>query len=345
MKKTVYLTFLLLTMFFFRGSFLYAQKISFKTIKFKHIQLPLKPLGKNIKTYHSEVSISLPGDLSDDASLKNLRLDLAGFQSINTDDPADIRINLNFDAFALISRKRVKDDVYHINTGSNETGYYDILTFDYPADLIVSTWDYKVLLHRKIHPDSSVRIEDFGKWTFSEEELSNKFDSEISKLQTETQKKCVHSVMNKARDLVNGYYGYPVVTERLKIATVKSKKGPFYSELQQAADFMEEGLTMSKKYESNPESERLIGKSIDIWKNILAGTPGSKSKVNHDLKLLLLYNSAQGNLWINRFAEARSQVGQALKMLDKNTPKKQRNMIRELRDMISNGEQRYDANQ
>lgn len=345
MKKNIRAIIIFFISGFFVNSFLYAQKIPLKTVKFKHVQLPLEPLGDNVKTYHSEVSIALPESLVKEAGMNSLRISLDGFQSIRTEERTDIRINLKFGEFGLIDKKRIKDDVYHINTGSNETGYYNILTFDYPAELIVSTWDYKVLLHREIHPDSSVRIVDFGKWTFSEDELNNKFDSEISELQAGIQKKCVNSVMRMARNLVNSHFGYPLVTEHLKIAIVKSKKGPFYSELAQAAGFAEEALTKNKKYEVNPESTALMNKAIDIWEKVLAGYKhGSQNKGSSDLVMMMFYNSAQGYLWINRFEDARSRAGMATRMMVKDTQKKYVKVINELWDKILDREQRYKAN-
>ncbi len=330
---------------FFVHSLLYAQKISFQTIKFKHIQLPLDPLGDHFKTCRSEVTIALPENLQKDASLKNLRINLKGFQSVSRDKKADLRTSLKFGDFGLVNKRRIKDEVYHINTGSNETGYYDVLTFDYPAELMVSTWDYKVLLHREIHPDSAARILNFGKWTFSEEELSNKLEQEEEQLRTDIQKKCVQSVMRMARDLVNSQYGYPLVTEHLKIAVVKSKKNSFYSDLKQAEVYMENAFAGSKEYNVTPASEQSIEKSLKIWENILhKADADSKGKVSHEMKLTLLTNAAQGYLWIDKFEEAGSWIDRAKRMVTKDTPKKYRNLIVAVQKTISDRKERFMAN-
>ena len=308
--------------------------------------MPLNPMGKDYTTYHSNIGIDLPVSLSEDPGLKNPGISLAGFKMTSRDKDADIRIDLNFRNFTRISEKMMKDQVYNINKGENETGYYYLLFYDYPAEMIVSTADNKVLLHREIKPDSSDRIVKFGKWTYSEDELNNKFNDEREKIETGVQKSCAYSVMNRARDMVNSLYGYPVKTERMKIAEVKSKKGPFHIELKQAAVYMEEALTKDKKYKLNPESENLMDKAMGIWKQVLAEyAPGSKSKVSYNLKLLLLYNSAQGALWLNRFDEARSYAEKANQMLTKNTSGKVVKMIRTLQKQIVDREQRYQVNQ
>lgn len=319
----------------------FSQKISFRSPKVKYTQLPLHPLGKEIKTYHSNVKLDLPEPLMQEPALKSPGIRLNGYEPVREADEADIRIDLFFDQFSMKERKRISDKVYHVNTASNETGYYDLLTFDFPAELIVSTADHHVLLREEIHPDSTTRILNFGKWTFSEEDLNHKFNTSSDELSLKIEKDCALSVLKRAGAIVNDNYGFPVRTEHIKIAVVKGKKNDF-QDLTDAEAYFESAMDGITKSLEEEKINSALQHALDIWNKIIS--MDQNKPIGYNLKMMLLYNCAQASLWMNHFEDALAYAREAEIMINDNVSGKYTKVILPLRTEIEDRAMRFHAN-
>ncbi len=341
MKK--YFLFLSLVVSLFLFSFLpcKSQKVSLKTVKIHYIRLPLEPLDKDIKTCHATVIVP---QRRDDPAYQNQHIPVEGLKYVQKTEEADLRIELDFLEFVMDNPKLISGEVYRINTGKNEKGYYYLVGFNFPGTLQVTTRDGKTLLKRTITPDSSARFKKYGMWTFSENELANNFSGEGEKISEQAFRSCYQSVKKQSTDLVNSYFGHTPVTYKLKIVTAKGKKTPYAGRLRKAEQYVEQAFE-TDAYRPGEGNDEWLDKAVAIWQEILAEyTPGRKSPVSYNLKMLLLYNSATVSRWMNRFDEARKEAGEAIAMINKETPEKYKKLILPLPEEIRIREERAKNN-
>ena len=319
-----------------------AQKVNFDNVKVKYTQLPLFPLSEDIKTYETRLIIEIPEEMGKPDQLNNQYLKIQGYEKVR--DGGDLKIDLVFGKFVLVEKKLKTDEVYNVNAGENMKGYLYQIHCEYPVTLTVITGTGKEILRQEVKPDKDILNFDFGKWEYSVENLNKKFNEEQEKLLLEKQEKYIKSVLNQVKNRLNGNYGYPEKSTKIKIASGKGKKFN-YQDLEMAFAHTEkafEGLT-------NKNNTDLIQKefnaAIEIWgKAILESDGGKKSRISPEIKMMLLYNCAVANLWMNDFEKARDGLAEATSLIIDKTPSSDKNLLTELKDNMENKEKRFLAN-
>lgn len=320
----------------------FAQKVTFDNAKVKYTQLPLYPLPEEIKTYETRLMIELPDEMGKPDQLNNQYLKIQGYKKIK--DGGDLIIDLVFGKFRLLGKELITDEVYNINAGENMTGYYYKIHCEYPVTLTVITGNGKEMLKQEVKPDKDLLNFDFGKWEYSTGGLNNKFNEEKEKLLLEKQEKYMKSVLNQVKNRLNSNYGYPEKSKKIKIASGKGKKFN-YQDLETAFLHTEkafEGLT-------NQNNTDLIHKefnaAIEIWKKaILESDGGKKSRISPEIKMMLRYNCAVANLWMNIFEKAREDLAEATNLVTDKTRSGHQDLLKELKENIEDKEKRYLAN-
>ena len=337
MKRTdLSAPFLLFVAFFFLPfTVVMAQKISFETVKVKYVRLPLQPLPAEVKSYYSKVVVP---QKQEDPKYQHYRVSVEGLKYVNSPGSAGLIVELNFREFGMLEPKEVSDEVYRVNTAQKEQGYYYELQYDFPAELVVTTADHRVLLHREMHPDSSARFKQFGKWTFSEGELEAKYREEAGELNQKVFDACLQSVLKQAKELVNSEFAFTPLTYRQKIAVLKSKKAPFYKDFQKAAQLTEVAFDVDR-YEPGGDADRTLQQALDIWQRI-----ADADKANGVTKMLALYNCAAVSRWMNRFDEAGACARRAAEGITPQTQKKMTALVMPLPEEIRTRKERYKAN-
>jgi len=320
----------------------FAQKVTFDNAKVKYTQLPLYPLPEEIKTYEARLVIELPDETENPDQLKNQYLKIQGYKKIK--EGGDLIIDLVFGKFGLLGKELKTGEVYNINAGENMTGYFYKIHCKYPVTLTVITGNGKEMLRQDVKPDKDPLNFDFGKWKYSVEDLNNKFNEEQGKLFLEKQEKYIKSALNQAKNTLNSFYGYPEKSEKIKIASGKGKKFN-YEDLEMAFGHAEkafEGLT------NNNETEVIhqeFNAAIEIWKKAIAESDGGKkSRISPAIKMMLFYNCAVANLWIDNFEKAREHLAEATKMVVDKTSSSHKKLLEDLKETIEDKEKRYLAN-
>ena len=321
----------------------FSQKVTFNNVKVKYTQLPLYPLSDDIKTYETSLVIEIPEEMGKPDQLNNQYLKIQGYEKVK--DRGDLKLDLVFGKFRLVGKELITDEVYNINAGENMKGYFYKIHCDYPVTLTIITKDGKEILGQEVKPDKDMLNFDFGKWEYSVENLNNKFNEEQGKLLLEKQGKYMKSVLNQVKNRLNGNYGYPEKSEKIKIASGKSKKFN-YQDLETAFGHTEkafEGLT-------NKDNAEIIHQefnaAIEIWeKAILESDGGKKSRISPEIKMMLLYNCAVANLWMNNFDKAREDFAEAISLVTDKTRSGFQDQLKELKENIEDKEKRYLANQ
>jgi len=321
----------------------FSQKVIFDNVKVKYTQLPLYPLSKEIRTYEARLVIEIPDEIGKPDQLNNQYLKIQGYEKVK--EGGGLIIDLVFGKFRLLAKKLKTDEVYNINAGENMKGYLYQIHCEYPVTLTVITGNGKELLRQEVKPDKDILDFDFGKWEYSVENLNNKFNEEQGKLLLEKQEKYIKSVLNQVKNRLNGNYGYPEKSEKIKIASGKGKKFN-YHDLETAFGHTEKAFESLTNKDNTELIHQEFNAAIETWKKaILESDGGKKSRISPEIKMMLLYNCAVANLWMNNFEKAREYLAEATSMVTDKTRSGNQNLLKELKDNIEDTEKRYLANQ
>ena len=319
-----------------------AQKVSFDNVKVKYIQLPLFPLPEEIKTYETSLMIDIPEEMGKPDQMNNQYLKIQGYEKVK--DRGDLKIDLVFGKFGLIEKKLITDDVYNINAGENMKGYLYQIHCKYPVTLTVTTGNGKEMLRQEVTPDKDLLNFDFGKWEYSVENLNKKYNEEQEKLLLEKQEKYIKSVLNQVKNILNGNYGYPEKSEKIKIASGKGKKFN-YQDLETAFGNTEKAFESLTNKDNIDLIHQEFSTAIEIWeKAILESDGGKKSRISPEIKMMLLYNCAVANLWMNNFEKAIEDLTEATSLVTDKTSSGNQDLLKELKENIKDKEKRYLAN-
>jgi hypothetical protein len=314
-----------------------AQKFGLETVKVKYVRLPLQPLGKEVKNCYSKVIIP---QKREDPQYQNYRVAVKGLKYVNDPSQAQLRVEVDFREFVGLDPRLVSKDVYRVNTGQNEKGYYYELQYDFPSGLVVSTPDHRVLLNRQLRPDSSARFMKYGMWTFSREELDSKYADESAAITQRIFNACIQSVLKQAKEIVNSQFAFTPVTYRQKIAVLKSKKTPFYKDFQKAAELTKVAFDVDS-YAPGGGSDHTLQQALDLWKKVVDDPSG---KAGGKVKMLAYYNMAAVSRWMNRFDEADSYARKAAEGITPETAKRMAPLIMSLPEEIRTRKERYKVN-
>jgi hypothetical protein len=321
----------------------FAQKVAFDNVKVKYTQLPLYPLSEEIKTYEARLVIEIPEEMGKPDQLNNQYLKIQGYEKVK--DGGDLIIDLVFGKFALVGKELKTDEVYNINAGENMKGYLYQIHCEYPVTLTVITGNGKEILRQEVKPDKDILNFDFGKWEYSVENLNNKFNEKQEKLLLEKQGKYIKSVLNQVKNILNGNYGYPEKSDKIKIASGKGKKFN-YQDLETAFGHTENAFEKLTNKDNTDLIHQEFNAAIEIWKKaILESDGGKKSRISPEIKMMLLYNCAVANMWMNNFEKATADLAEATNLVTNKTRSGHQNQLKEIKESIEDKEKRYLANQ
>jgi hypothetical protein len=320
----------------------FAQKVTFDNVKVKYTQLPLYPLSEEIRTYETRLVIEIPEEMGKPDQLNNQYLKIQGYEKVK--EGGDLIIDLVFGKFRLLDKKLKTDEVYNINAGENMKGYLYQIHCEYPVTLTVITGDSKEILRQEVKPDKDILDFDFGKWEYSVENLNNKFNEEQGKLLLEKQEKYMKSMLNQAKNRLNSNYGYPEKSEKIKISSGKGKKFN-YQDLETAFRHTEKAFESLTNKDNTELIHQEFNAAIEIWgKAILESDGGKKSRISPEIKMMLLYNCAIANLWMNNFEKAREDLAEATSLVTDKTRSGHQDLLEELKENIEDKEKRFLAN-
>lgn len=321
----------------------FAQKVTFDNVKVKYTQLPLYPLSEEIKTYETRLMIEIPDEMGKPDQLNNQYLKIQGYKKIK--EGGDLIIDLVFGKFRLLGKELITDDVYNVNSGENMKGYFYKIHCEYPVTLTVITGDSKEILRQEVKPDKDMLNFNFGKWEYSVENLNKKFNEERGKILLDKQEKYMKSVLIQVKNRLNGNYGYPEKSEKIKIASGKGKKFN-YQDIETAFGYTEKAFESLTNQDNTDLIHQEFNAAIEIWKKaILESDGGKKSRISPEIKMMLLYNCAVADLWMNNFEKARENLAEATSLVTDKTRSGNQDLLKELTENIEDKEKRYLANQ
>lgn len=289
---------------------LFSQKIDLKGLKVSYIQLPLKPFNDDIKTYQPDLIMKITDEKNELKNLKDQYLVIKGYDK---SDEADITVSAKFGEFKA-EKELITKDVYNVNAGKNMTGYHYKVTCVYPIQLTITKKDGQILFEESITHQDQLMTFDFGKWTYSANELENNFNAEKKEKLTDIKNKCDKNALSNIKKILISNFSYAPVKKNIKIAGGKAKKFN-YSDLDKAKEHIQTAFDMiSDKVKAEKYTEEL-NKAVSIWENALKESSESKkARINKEISSMLNYNLCIAFWWMHKFDEAIEYAEKALKL-------------------------------
>lgn len=279
--------------------------------------MPDYPLPPTYTTYSADLDISFT-ELSKSGFTESYLVDnylhLDGYKQVNKDGDVDITVSISdliiWNESRTTSKSKTKD-----KNGVETTKYQYRLELKYsmPLALRLENKDGKTLLDKYIFSMSDTRT-----WTSSAFNSMSDLDS-YWRIQRKTrlsdvQKDLIKEGMNNATNLINNGFGFRLIKEKIKFATIGKQKHPDYDRfqknvaiLQAAFETMSADKGLDEVREKAMPALEFYAATANKYKN------GNKDqmRINH----ICLYNQALAYFWLEDFDLAESYA-EAIKKFD-----------------------------
>ena len=286
--------------------------------------------------------IELPEEMAKPDQLDNQYLKIQGYKKIR--EGGNLIIDVVFGEFRLLGKELITDKVFNVNAGGNMTGYFYKIYCEYPVTLTVITGYGKEILRQEVSLNNDLLNFDFGKWEYSRGDLDNKFNEEQEELLLKKQEKYIKSVLKQVKNRLNSNYGYPEKSKKIKIASGKGKKFN-YQDLETAFRHTEKAFEGITNQNNTDLIHQEFKAAIEIWKKAITESDGGKkSRISSEIKMMLLYNCAVANLWMNNFERAGENLAEATNLVIDKTGSGHKDLLEELKETIEDKKKRYLAN-
>lgn len=303
-------------------SFLSAQAvtISSESASVEYYRMPDYPLPSAYTTYSADMDIpfnELAKSGFTESYLIDTYLDLQGYKRVNNNP--DVEITATVGEFTIWSelrntnksRSKDKDGVEHIRYTYSMQVKYSL-----PMAIRVFDKEGKTLLDKYIFYMSDTRS-----WTSSTYNTMSDLDSywriqRTTKL-SDLHKDLMKEGMKSIYDLINKYYGFRLVKDKVRFAAIGKKSHPDYDRFQQNVEILQSAFAMM---DADKSLDAVIAKAqpaLDFY----AATAGKYSTGNKDqkkLKHICLYNQALAYCWLEDFDRAEALARSIQKFDTKN---------------------------
>jgi tetratricopeptide (TPR) repeat protein len=257
-------------------------------------------------------------------------LKLGGFAS--SDDNA-VKITVTLYGFENIEPelKQREDAVYNTQTRSTQrtTVYWYEVRYKHPIGIKVESPTGEVLMDEIPQQFSEYQMvkasnQGFNKRTFLES-LENKI---------------VEANMKEVSKILNDRYGYVKTNRESTIYRIEPKKFD-YDDFQQAYEnaVAAYGVLIS----NNAAATQKLDAACELWEKALTEyvAGDKKARINEDIAIVTRFNLAEAYLFTNNFDKAEAHLS---KIISLNPSGKEKKLVGELRDLIKNAKERWEAN-
>ena len=120
------------------------------------------------------------------------------------------------------------------------------------------------------------------------------------------QKEILNESLQKAYNIVNSNFGFPLISYTTHIYTVKKFKNHNYNDLIDAYTYVSSGYNLIKNNKNHSQAIPKIKRGVSVWEKALSESnlSDSKSRINKKVTALLYYNLAEAYMWMNDFDKA-----------------------------------------
>ncbi len=291
--------------------------ISSETARVEYYRMPDYPLPPAYTTYSADLDISFT-ELSKSGYSESYLVDnflhLDGYDRVNKDGDVEITARISDLIIWNESRKTRKSKTKDKN-GVETTSYQYLLELKYSMPLAIRVVNKggKTLLDEYVFSMSDTRT-----WTSSSYNSMSALDSywrtqRKSRL-SDIQKDLIREGMNKATDLINNGFGFRLIKEKIKFATIGKQKHPDYDRFQKNVEILQaafETMSADKGLEKVREKAMPALEFYAATANKYKNGNKDQKKINH----ICLYNQALAYFWLEDFDLAESYA-EAIKKFD-----------------------------
>ena len=296
-----------------------AVTINTESAMVEYYRMPDNPLPPAYTSYSAEIDVSF-SELSNTGFTKSSLIDsyltIEGYKRVNKNE--DVEITANIGEFIVWSelrntvRTKTKD-----KEGNEHTKYsYNMeVKYSQPMSLEVFNKEGKTLLDEYIYSNSDTRT-----WTSSSYNSMSELDSYWRYQRTtrlsDLQKDLTREGMNKISGLLNDNFGYCVVKDKVKFATIGKKKHPEYDIFQKNVELLVKAFELMDADKSlEPVREKAMPALTFYSERALKYKTGNKDQKK--LKHICLYNQALAYFWLEDFDQAETIAQSILKFDNK----------------------------
>jgi hypothetical protein len=289
--------------------------INSESAKVEYYRMPDNPLPPAYTNYSAEIDVSF-SDLSKSgyskSSLIDSYLNLDGYKRVNKN--GDVEITANIGEFIVWSelrntiRTKTKD-----KEGNEHTKYSYSMEVKYslPMSIEVFNKEGKTLMDEYIYSNSDTRT-----WTSSSYSSMSELDSywryQRSTRLADLQKDLTREGMSKISSLINDNFGYQVIKDKVKFATIGKKKHPEYDIYQKNVEILVKAFELMDADKSlDPVREKASPALAFYAEKATKYKTGNKDQKK--LKHLCLYNQALAYFWLEDFDQSETIAKSILK--------------------------------
>jgi hypothetical protein len=294
--------------------------ISSEPAQVEYYRMPDHPLPRDYSTFASDVDVSFT-ELSksgfSESYLIDTYLQLDGYKEV-TKNP-DVEINVAIGEFFIWSESRKTNRSKSKNKdGTEQVRYtYNIeVRYSMPMDIRIFNRDGKSLMDQYIFSNGDTRS-----WISSSYNSISDLDSywriqRQSRL-SDLQKDMMKEGFNKVEDLINTNFGFRLIKDKVKFATIGKKSHPDYDKFQKNAEIMQTAFALMSADKSLDEVKTKAQPALDFYEaTAVKYSVGNKDQKK--LKHICLYNQALAYCWLEEFDKAESIAKSILKFDTKN---------------------------
>lgn len=292
------LAFFMLNILFFGN--ISAQKVRSEQLLVNYIQLPLKPLPKDIKTYYSEIKSAFLSPQKNDM-YREKYLKLSGYQQTARNE--DLTITVEFERMNISEEEIVS--TWNPKRPDDPRYFYYKISYTLPHRFSVTTRDGNEIYYDEGACGQTYHYE-FGRRDkfVREKDLHEAYQKQRTKSSQDKEENAIKTVLKKIQTLITDEMAFVNKSSRFHVAIAKGKHD--YSDLKDALGHMEEGLGAISRRVAEEEANTHFRKAINIWKNALkeSNLNNKKSRINAHVTSRLYYNCALAYMWMNDFENA-----------------------------------------
>lgn len=294
--------------------------ISSESAPVEYYRMPDYPLPADYSTYSANIDVSFT-DLAKSGFTESYLIDqylnLEGYKEVNKN--ADVEITATIGEFIIWSelrntnktKSKDKEGVEHVKYTFSMTVKYSL-----PMGIQVFDRQGKTLMDKYIFSMSDTRT-----WTSSTYNSTSELDSywriqRTTKL-ADLQKDLTKEGMNTISDLINDNFGYKLIKDKVKFATIGKKSHPDYDRFQHNVEIIHDAFELMDADRSLDAVRAKAQPALDFY----ASTAVKYSTGNKDqkkLKHICLYNQALAYFWLEDFDQAETLAKSIQKFDTKN---------------------------
>jgi hypothetical protein len=294
--------------------------ISSEPAPVEYYRMPDYPLPHEYSTYSANMDISF-NELSKtgftESYLVDTYLNLQGYKRVNKNP--DVEITATIGEFFIWGESRKTNRTKTKDKEGNERIKYTYtleLSYSLPMALKVFDKEGKRLVDEYIFSNGETRT-----WTSPSYNTLSDLDSywriQRSTRLSDLQKDMTKEGLNKVLDKINTYYGFPLVKEKIRFASVGKKNHPDYDKFQRNVEIMQSAFGLMTADKSLEPVLAKAQPALDFY----GATAVKYSVGNKDqkkLKHVCLYNQALAYCWLEDFDQAEALAKSIQKFDSKN---------------------------